>query len=62
MIITQRYSLHHAILYWVHLLGKRTFRKKGEIGVGDSCARKRVEYRVYHQSTVIRVKHCFKNG
>ena len=62
MFITQRYTLHHAILNLGEFTGHETFRKVGEIRVRDSCTRKRVQYRVKHRSTVIRVKQCFKNG
>ena len=58
---TQRYTQYHAILYLSELTG-HIYEKSGEIRVGDGCARKRVEYRVWHRRTVIRVKHCFKNG
>ena len=57
MFIIQR-CLYTTLYYiYANLLGTRTFRR-----VGDSCARKRVEYMVKQRSTVIRVKHCFKNG
>ena len=52
MFITQLYTLYHALFEFT----------SGEIKVKDSCARKRVEYRVQHRSTVIGVKHCFKSG
>ena len=47
MFITQRYTLHHAILYLVDYLvylgeftGHENLQKSGEIRVRDSCARK----------------------
>ena len=45
MFITQRYTQYHAIQYLCEFIGP-IFDKSGETGVGDSCARKRVEYRV----------------
>ena len=67
MFITQRYTLHHAILNLGEFTGHETFRKVGEIRVRDSCTRKRVQLSkekssIKHRSTVIRVKQCFKNG
>ena len=47
--------------HFYELIGQ-IFEKRGEIRVRDSCARKSVKYRVQHRSTVIRVKHSFKNG
>ena len=45
MLITQRYTLYHAILYLCECIG-HILEKSGEIRVRDSCARKRVEHRV----------------
>ena len=46
MFITQRYTQRHAILYLGEFIGRENFKKSGEIRVRDSCARRRVEYRV----------------
>ena len=62
MFITQRYTLYHAILYLCECIEHIIFEKSGKIRVRDLCAKERVEYKVWHRSTVIRVKHCCKNG
>ena len=46
MFITQRYTLHHVVLYLGEFTGHENVYKSGEIRVRDSCVRKRVEYRV----------------
>ena len=53
MFITQRYTQYHSILDLSEFIG-HIFEKSGDIRVGDSCARKRVEYMVWHRSTAIR--------
>ena len=45
MFTTQRYALYHDILYLCEFIG-HMFEKSWEIRVRDSCAKKRVEYRV----------------
>ena len=42
MFIIQRYTLNLAIVYLGEFIGRENFWKSGEIGVTDSCARKRV--------------------
>ena len=42
MFITQRYALYHSILYLCEFIG-HMFEKSGEIGVRDSCAKKKKE-------------------
>ena len=61
MLITQRYTLYHVYYIYANVLG-HIFEKSGEIRIRDGCVWKRVEHRVKHRSTVIRVKHCLKNG
>ena len=45
MLIIQGFTLHHVILNLCEYIG-HIFETSGEIRIRDSCARKRVEYRV----------------
>ena len=45
MLIIQGFTLYHVILNLCEYIG-HILEKSGEIRIRDSCARKRVEYRV----------------